>query len=319
MRFDLRAPDFGAPPNSLYRAALEMAEWADRKGFDLLRISEHHGAEDGYCPSPLVLAAAFAARTSRARVRINALLLPLHDPLRLAEDIAVLDLISNGRAEVLIGAGYRPSEFAMFGTDIGRRGRLVEEGVAILRQAWTGEPFEHRGHSVIVRPRPVQRPHPTILLGGSSPAAARRAARLGLDFVPTRASVYEEYRQARIDLGHDPGTLSTVGPPFVFVTDDPERLWPQLLPHMLHEANSYARWAIEGSTAAVYTPADAASIRAGSQYRVVTPAQCVDLISSLGDGSTFLLHPLVAGIDPDIAWSSLELFADQVLPHMSRT
>ena len=103
MRFDLRAPPWGASPVRLYRASLDMAAWADDLGFDLIRISEHHAAEDGYCPSPFVLAAAIAARTQRARLRLNALILPLRDPVRVAEDLAVLDLVSAGRIEAVIG------------------------------------------------------------------------------------------------------------------------------------------------------------------------------------------------------------------------
>ncbi|HWE70102.1 MAG TPA: LLM class flavin-dependent oxidoreductase [Acidimicrobiales bacterium] len=316
LRFDLRAPSWGAAPVSLYRSCLEMAAWADDLGFDLIRVSEHHAAEDGYCPSPFVLASAIAARTTRARLRLNALILPLHDPVRVAEDLAVLDLVSAGRIEAVVGAGYRLTEFAMFGIDPAGRGAFMEEAVGVLRQAWAGEPFDYRGRRVTVLPRPVQQPHPPILMGGSSAAAARRAARLDVEFIPTDGRLHEVYRQERVRLGREAGPpLPPAGPAFVFVAEDPEQAWALLLPHLLHESNSYAAWSADGGTPVPYSPADDRSIREGGQYRVVTPEECVTLGQSVGDG-TLLLHPLVAGLDPEVAWTSLELFATRVLPEL---
>src|SRR6187397_1749408 len=118
LKFDLRAPQWGTPAAELYAAAIDMCEWADDAGFDVVRFLEHHGSDDGYCPSPLVMAAAAAARTSRIRIRVRALILPLHDPLRIAEDAAVVDVISRGRLELVVAAGYVRSEFAMFGRSL---------------------------------------------------------------------------------------------------------------------------------------------------------------------------------------------------------
>src|SRR4051812_3445368 len=101
----MRAPEFGTSSTQLYSAMLEHVAFADRHGFDRVLFSEHHDADDGYCPSPLVAAAAAAARTRRLKIRIQALILPLHDPLRVAEDAAILDIVSGGRLEIVIGAG----------------------------------------------------------------------------------------------------------------------------------------------------------------------------------------------------------------------
>ncbi|HRE01195.1 MAG TPA: LLM class flavin-dependent oxidoreductase, partial [Ilumatobacteraceae bacterium] len=100
------------------------------------------------------------------------------------EDIAVLDLVSQGRIDLLVAAGYVPAEFAMFGKAMNERGKLMEEGVTALRKAWTGEPFEFRGETVLVRPRPFQQPGPPIIMAGDSRAAARRAARIGDAYAP---------------------------------------------------------------------------------------------------------------------------------------
>ena len=115
IRFDMRAPSWGpATAAELHTATLEMAEWADRVGFDSAVVSEHHGAVDGFLPSPIVAAAAIAGRTERIGISISALLAPLHDPIRIAEDLAVLDLLSEGRVTTIIGLGYRPEEYEMF-------------------------------------------------------------------------------------------------------------------------------------------------------------------------------------------------------------
>src|SRR5204863_6714265 len=116
LRFDLRNPDIaGTTMAERYAAAIDMAEWADGLGFAIIVLSEHHGSADGYLPSPLTMAAAMAARTKQVRIQIAALIAPFHDPLRIAEDIAVVDLVSNGRLDVVIANGYVPGEFDMFG------------------------------------------------------------------------------------------------------------------------------------------------------------------------------------------------------------
>ena len=150
------------------------------------------------------------------------MILPLHDPLRVAEDVAVLDLASGGRVDLVIGAGYVPAEFAMFERAIADRPRLVEEGMQALMQAWTGEPFEYRGRTVRVTPRPLQRPRPSLALGGSSPASARRAARLADRFVPALPQLWKHYRAERERLGQPVPPGGRVGPLFLHVAEDPD-------------------------------------------------------------------------------------------------
>lgn len=317
LRYDMRAPAFGAPIAALYAAALEQVAFADVQGFDAAQVSEHHGADDGYLPSPLVLAAAFAGRTKRLRLEIAALILPLHDPLRVAEDVAVLDLASEGRVELVVGGGYVPAEFEMFERSIADRPRLVEEGMRALVQAWTGEPFTYRGRTVRVTPRPLQRPRPPLALGGSSPAAARRAARLADRFVPALPSLWKPYREERERLCLPVPPAGRVGPLFLHVADDPERDWSRIAPHALHEVNSYGRWMSQTGTAGPYVPTtDAAALRASGLYRVVTPDECVALAEKLGPDGTLLLHPLMGGLAPELGWASLELFARRVWPRI---
>src|SRR5438477_2929337 len=185
LRFDLRTPRFATTSTpAQYAACLDMCAWADERGFTTAVVSEHHGIDDGYLPAPLVLAGAILGRTRSLMVSVAAVLVPLHDPVRLAEQIAVLDLASGGRISVVAGMGYRPQEFEMAGVDYGHRGRLLEEHVEVMLRAWTGEPFQWRGRTCIATPPPATRPHPGVLLGGSTERAARRAARLRLPVLP---------------------------------------------------------------------------------------------------------------------------------------
>ena len=153
MRFDLRAPEGGAPASELYAAALEMAAFGEEQGCLAVQVSEHHGADDGYLPAPLVLAAAIAGRTRRVPIQVAALILPLHDPIELAEQMAVLDLASGGRVSYVLALGYRHAEYAMFGRDFAARGRRLEACLEALRRAWTGEAFDFEGRPVRVTPR----------------------------------------------------------------------------------------------------------------------------------------------------------------------
>src|SRR2546429_9339629 len=125
LRYDLRAPSFGPPAPELYAAALEQATWADERGCSAITFSEHHGADDGYLPSPIVMAGAAAARTKHARIAISALIVPFHDQLRLAEDLAVVDLTSNRRLTVTVGAGCATPEFALVHGALPDRGALL--------------------------------------------------------------------------------------------------------------------------------------------------------------------------------------------------
>ena len=146
MRFDMRAPSSARPTGELYAAALEMATFAESRGaLDGRRCASTTRWPTATCPSPLVLATAMAARTTTLPIMTAALILPLYDPIRLAEDMVVLDIISGGRVSYVMAVGYRPEEFEHHGADFRRRGRLVEDQLALLLRAKTGEPFEHDG------------------------------------------------------------------------------------------------------------------------------------------------------------------------------
>jgi alkanesulfonate monooxygenase SsuD/methylene tetrahydromethanopterin reductase-like flavin-dependent oxidoreductase (luciferase family) len=317
LRYDLRrAPFAKASHAELAAAALAQCEWADTRGFVSVTLSEHHGSPDGYLPSPIVLAAALAARTRNLRLVLAAIIAPLHDPLRLAEDLAVADVLSGGRILPVFGAGYVESEFRAFGRSLGHRGSALEETVRVLRRAWTGEPFEHRGAIARVTPRPVQQPHPPIWLGGSVAAAARRAARIADGFVPALPEAWEAYRAERVRLGHpDPGPHVAALANFVHVARDPDAAWARIAPFALHETNAYARWATESGAPSPYREArDADELRKGGNYLVLTPEELVARARTLPPLGMVLLHPLMGGLDPELGWESLRLVVEEVIP-----
>jgi len=317
--YDMRAPPFGAPARELYAAALDQCTWADDLGFDCVGIAEHHASEDGYLPSPVPFAAAVAARTARIQIRPSVLLAPLYDPIKLAEDLAVVQLLSAGRLVVAVGAGYRPVEFEMFGRRREDRKALYVEAIRVLRAAWSGAPFDYQGRTL--RVTPVPDPPPPILLGGAHPAVARRAAHIADGYLPPEGESWDVYRRECLALGKpDPGvTFKRLGPIFTFVSRDPESDWERVTPHVVHCVNSYAEWTREayghaaGPFAAGVRPED---VRASGAYRVLTPEQTVELAHTLGPDRTFILTPLLGGLDPELSWRSLRLFESEVWPHI---
>src|ERR1700742_245672 len=153
MRFDMRAPDFGASPAELYEAAVDMCEWAETRGCLAAVICEHHSSPDGYLPTPLILGSAVAARTKQLMMTL-VFILPFYDPVRLAEEITVLDLISKGRAGYVFGLGYRPEEYEHFGVDRRTRGRIADEKLGLLRRLLAGEEVQHEGRRIKLSPAP---------------------------------------------------------------------------------------------------------------------------------------------------------------------
>ncbi|GGY03610.1 LLM class flavin-dependent oxidoreductase [Streptomyces anandii] len=317
VRFNLVEP--GATPDSLgarYRAALEMARYADDRGITTVQTEEHHGVADGWLPSPFAFAGAVLGGTRHLAVTVSAAIGPLYDPLRLAEDIAVLDLLGGGRLVTVAGIGYRPEEYAHFGVEWKRRGALQDEFLETLLQAWTGEPFTFRGRTVRVTPRPYSEPHPLLLVGGSSRAAARRAARLGLPFFPSaHLPELEAYYKERLsEYGTEGWTVMPAAEtPLLHIAEDPDRAWAVYGEHLLHEARTYASWQSGDIRSAVRSAATGvAALREEGVYRVVTPDQC--LAQNLDH---LVLHPLAGGMPLEEGWRSLHLFCERVLPRLT--
>ena len=316
LRFDFRNPEMADTTMAdRYAAALDMTTWADQLGCVNITISEHHGSPDGYLPSPIPMVAAMAARTTNVRFLVGALIAPFHDPLQLAEEMNVLDHLSRGRVDLIVAGGYVREEFAMFDVPMSERGPRVTETVATLRAASTGTPFTYRGRTVHVTPAPFRPGGPTVILGGSSEAAARRAARIADGFIPSIPEVWEFYRDEVQKLDRpDPGPCPIGENTVVALAEDPEQGWHQMAPYFQHEMNAYGAWQAQDGVASPFRRiTDTDEFRRSGPYRVLTPDQ---FIAEQRD-SAFpfaLLHPLCGGMPIDLAWSSLQLFEDRVLP-----
>ncbi|QEU91551.1 LLM class flavin-dependent oxidoreductase [Streptomyces kanamyceticus] len=319
VRFNLVDP--AATPASLserYQAALEMAAYADDRGISTVQTEEHHGAENNWLPSPFAFAGAVFGATRRIAVTVSAIIGPLHDPLRLAEDIAVLDLLSGGRLVTVAGIGYRPEEYEQSGVEWKRRGKLQDELLETLLAAWTGEPFTFRGRTVRITPRPFTQPHPMLLVGGSSKAAARRAARFGLPFFPSAhlPDLEAYYNEQLAEHGTEGWTMMPAAEtPLLHIADDPDRAWAEHGKHFLHEARTYASWQNKDIRSAVKSAATTVEeLRAEGVYRILTPEECVTYAK--GDTGSLVLHPLSGGMPVDEGWRSLHHFCENVLPRL---
>jgi len=176
-------PGLGETWDTSYRESLELASEANRLGFDSIWASEHHGEADGYCPSPVVACAALAVAAPNCRIGQGVALAPLYGhPLRLAEDLSVVDNISGGRIEIGLGQGYRPAEFESFGWNYKTRTRAFEESLDILGLAWRGERFDYDGRVYnvkggLLRPPPIKPGPLPLWVGAAAPAARARAVR----------------------------------------------------------------------------------------------------------------------------------------------
>jgi alkanesulfonate monooxygenase SsuD/methylene tetrahydromethanopterin reductase-like flavin-dependent oxidoreductase (luciferase family) len=318
-RFNCVQP--GVEPEEMakrYQAFVDMAEYVDQHGFAMITLEEHHGAENGWSPSPLVMAGLVFGRCPTIGVSLSALLVPLHDPLRIAEDLAVLDLASGGRMTTIAGIGYRPEEYAAHGKDWAGRGALMDECIDTILKAWTGEPFEYRGTTVRVTPVPVTKPHPMLLIGGTSKVAARRAARFGLPMFPAaHLPELEAYYYEQCTEHGTQGFCMMPGADTVMthVAEDPDRAWAELGQHFFHEASTYHSWQTSDIKSAVHSYAtNVDELRAEGIYQVLTPDECIERVKETGAVN---LHPLVGGMPIEAGWESVRLYCERVLPKAS--
>jgi len=322
LRFDMRAPKIGAPSTDLYAAALDMCAWAEKRGCIAAVICEHHASDDGYLPTPLILASAIAARTEQLALNL-AVILPFYDPVRLAEEMAVLDIVSRGRASYVFGLGYRPEEYEQFGINMSERGCIADEKLGMLRSLLAGEEVVVDGRSVRVTPLPNTPGGPMLMWGGGSVAAARRAGRYGLGFLAhtSMPGMQEAYEAACRDHGHTPG-FALLPPPetpsVVFVAEDVDAAWQELGPYLLHDARAYAQWSPGNETSAGISHVETIEqLRATSHsHKILSISETVEHIRN---GGMLTLSPLCGGTPPDIAWPYLERVTNAVLPAVAES
>jgi alkanesulfonate monooxygenase SsuD/methylene tetrahydromethanopterin reductase-like flavin-dependent oxidoreductase (luciferase family) len=258
--FDLRnPPEWPQDPARLYGFTLEMCEEAERLGAHSVWLSEHHLFDDGYLPQPLTMAAAVAARTSRIRIGTAILIAPLRPAAQIAEETAVVDLLSGGRVDLGLGAGYRVPEYELFGADLGHRYAITDERVRDLRRLWA----EGR-----LTPAPVQDRVP-IWLGYQGPQGARRAGVLGEALLTAAGASWGPYREGLIEGGHDPAGARMAGGVQAWITEDPEADWPVVSKHVAYQVDSYRRHMVEGTDQPIPRPVDPDKLRQRDVGRVL--------------------------------------------------
>lgn len=276
---DLRNPGGSRPWPEVYEATLERIVEAERRGLEAVWVTEHHGFADGYLPQPLVFCAAVAARTRRLRIGTGIVIAPLMHANALAEQAAVVDVLSAGRLELGLGAGYREDEFAAFGADRSRRYETLEATARALPELWA---------SGQATPAPVQSPLP-LWIGGRGPRGARIAGRVGAGFLWIDRDLLEPYRQGLLQGGHDPARARMGGLVNLFLADDPERVMDHIRAHARHNRDSYKRGGEGGGSAPllglnVLSPPDAARHIAQTIGDLpVTDVFCFERIGAMDD------------------------------------
>jgi probable F420-dependent oxidoreductase len=316
-----------------YREILDMVRLAESLRFDSAWVSEHHGSSDGYMPSLLPTLAAMAAATDRIKLGTGVVLAPLHDPLRLAEDAATVDLISAGRLILGLGLGWRHEEFRMFGVPFSERVRRTVETVEILRRAWTGQRFSFEGkvysyERVKITPRPAREQGISIYLGGSVEPAIRRAGRLGDGYIRTRGGGLEH---AKRDLlyaeegaraaGKDPSALAYAQLQNVFVWDDGDA-FEKVKPYLIHQLGVYGGWGAGSDTpendSLTYLPPEEELMRhltpTGTPKELIRKLRpAVEAFAGRPEFHLIVrLH--YPGMDFETASHAMELFAEHVIP-----
>lgn len=315
--FDLRnPPQWKRPSAELYAHTLELIEGAERFGARSIWLSEHHFFEDGYLPQPLTFAAAVAARTKKVRIGTAVMKAPMRSATQLAEESAVVDILSAGRLELGLGAGYRVPEFAAFGADPARRFGSVEKRVRFLRRVWKDGS---------VTPRPVQERLP-IWLGFHGPQGARRAGRLGEGLMSILPGQFEAYSLGLADAGLDRSVGRISGLVHMMLADDPEAAWSRMAPHVAYQWDTYNRYGVEGTAKPVPPPMaheDLRKIRRPGfppMFTVLTPEEAAKSLRDRLDGQPVVhlfLWGTIAGMPDDLAQRNIELVSTKLAPALS--
>jgi alkanesulfonate monooxygenase SsuD/methylene tetrahydromethanopterin reductase-like flavin-dependent oxidoreductase (luciferase family) len=290
--YDFRnPPQWRKPWAELYAETLEFISWTESIGFAGAWVPEHHMAEDGYIPSPLVALAAIAARTGKIRIGTAIAISPLYHPVRFAEDCALIDILSNGRLELAVAVGYRRRETDAYGVGYKGRGSRTDEFLDIVRRLWAGETVTHEGRhfnlsNSSIMPRPVSG-HIPLFIGGFSDKALERAARYG-DGFHGEPSAWDRYLAALQAQGKDPATarIRTANLLF-FVADDPDRARAELAPYAHYVNQSYGGWLREDKPAddlgydALFRPTSLEEFKVSRAMRVLTPDEAIATLKRL--------------------------------------
>jgi alkanesulfonate monooxygenase SsuD/methylene tetrahydromethanopterin reductase-like flavin-dependent oxidoreductase (luciferase family) len=320
--FDIRNPqEWSRPWPDIYAEHLDFIAWTDTLGFEGVWLAEHHARDDGYLPSPLMFGAAVAARTKKMRICTSVALAPHYHPVRLAEDMAVLDLISNGRADLALGLGYLDDEARGYGFHPKKRARMTNEILEIVRRLWEGESVTWTSEfftleNARVTPLPVQKPSIPLYVGASTQAGLRRAAVYGDGYIGG-ISEYGNYLAEVRACGKDEreARLLSMDDMWLVVSEDPEKTIQEVAPHFYYQLNTYAQWQADKD----WRPHDAIdfeTFRTSGRFKVLTPAETIAQYKAKLDVAPAEGFCMFAPSGYPLAKlaESAELFANKVLP-----
>lgn len=319
---------------------------AEEFGFDSLWPAEHHFSEYGYCASPAVTLAALATRTQNIRLGTGVVVLPLNHPIRIAEDYAILDLLSDGRVDLGVGRGYQPHEFSGYGVDQSRTREMFREGVEVIQKAWTEERFDYDGefyqfHDLSVRPKPLQKPHPPMWMASLSAETFKLCGEYGFNLmcapvfgfdVNRGAAQIEEYRQALRDHDRDPDDHEVAGLIMTYVADTTEQALADFRDGVMWYYRTFAKYIAppKGQPAVktyeMYTAArdwlqtlEWEGVAKSGAVVCGSPDQVADRIAEIHElcGIThYLAWTRIGGLAHDKVLRSMELMRDKVMPQV---
>lgn len=327
------------PIKKVYEHALDQIAYAEELGFDSIWLAEHHFSNYGYSPNPLMLAVKAAQVTSKVRIGTAVLVLPLWNPVRQAEDIAMADVLTDGRLEVGIGRGYQVHEFKAFGTDLEQSRQMYEESVDILLRALTSRTFSYTGSyykipEIAVYPRPVQRPHPPIWVAAQNPESVVSTGTHGFNLFTSGAGrpldllaqVGQSFRDAAQKAGHTKPLEFSVQNQ-IYVVEKEQEAWEAAEHHrwQFRMANQLRAGTLKIHKGVAYPEASDAEppLQDFVQGRTLTgtPDQVIPMIERYRDevGITQLNCSFSVGsLDHDKVKKSMRLFAKHVMPRFRK-
>lgn len=322
---------FGFIPSEggdLFPQALAEATLAEELGFDSVWMEEHHSISRHYWPSPILVLGAIAARTSTIRLGTDVIVLPFYHPVRLAEDIAVLESLSNDRFTLGLAIGYRPPEFDLYDAPLEKRGARLEEMIPILRALWRGERVDHDGHQLrvhgTIEPQPAK--EPSIWIGGWGPKTIERAARLADAWVPGPTAelgrlvgLRADYDAALVANGRDVGSVARPLTRDVVIAPSDAEAWALAEQHLLV---SYRDEYGGGWQHPLIGNADSAAVDDLSDLRrdrfiIGSPDSCIHQIQAFVDAlgiDELICRMYFPGMPHDTIMAELRLLASEVMP-----
>ena len=322
----------GDDPGRRFAEMVEQVRLIRRLGYDSIWSGEHH-ITDGYHYFPLLsMLHRLAAEAEGLEIGTNIILLPLHNPIELAEIGAFLDVVSGGRFILGVGLGYREEEFAMYRVPMKERVSRLEEGVEIIRRLWTEDKVTFKGRhwsfeGLTIRPRPAQTPRPAIVIASQVEAGIQRAARIGdgwtsvpVSRIQTVAKEVALFAEARAAAGLPPSRhMARIYE--VSCARDEEAALQRAAPFLIEKYAAYASWGLPGLTMdKSLSPAEQLRGLATDRFGVGTPAQVADaLVAQHRAGMTHLsLRMSWPGMAQDDILAGIDLVGREVLPEVRR-